>query len=165
MVRWGAIRESHLHSLSYLHACVKETLRLHLVAPLFLPRSATKSCQVMGFTIPRNAQVFVNVWAIGRDHTIWENPLVFKPERFLLDSSLDFKGNDFEFLPFGGGKRICARLLMAIRQIHLTLANLVYQFEWSLPDNTLPQQLNMNEKFGFLLEKEQPLVVIPKRRR
>ncbi|XP_052173770.1 probable (S)-N-methylcoclaurine 3'-hydroxylase isozyme 2 [Diospyros lotus] len=160
-----AIREPHLHNLSYLHACVKETLRLHPAAPLLLPRIAAQSCQVMGFTIPRNAQVFVNVWAIGRDHTIWENPLVFKPERFLLDSSLDFRGNDFEFLPFGGGRRICAGLLMAIRQIHLTLANLVYQFEWSLPDNALPQQLNMNEKFGVLLEKEQPLVVIPKRRR
>ncbi|XP_052179187.1 probable (S)-N-methylcoclaurine 3'-hydroxylase isozyme 2 [Diospyros lotus] len=161
------IRESHLHNLSYLQACVKETLRLHPPAPLLLPHRATQNCEVMGYTIPKGTQVHVNVWAIGRDPSIWEDPLVFKPERFLDNnhSSLDFKGNHFELLPFGGGRRICPGLPMGVRHVHLTLASLVYHFEWSLPHNKSPQELDMSEKFGISLEREQPLTLIPKRRR
>ncbi|XP_057950581.1 probable (S)-N-methylcoclaurine 3'-hydroxylase isozyme 2 [Malania oleifera] len=157
------IRESDLLHLHYLHACVKETLRLHPPAPLLLPRRATQKCQVMSYTIPKDTQIMVNVWAIGRDPKFWENPLCFKPERF-LDSELDFKGNDFEFLPFGGGRRICPGLSNAIRQVHLTLASLIHHFEWSLPHNLVPDQLDMSEKFGVTLLKEEPLVLVPKRR-
>ncbi|KAF8380318.1 hypothetical protein HHK36_027800 [Tetracentron sinense] len=126
-------------------------------------RRICATCQVMNYTIPKDSQVIVNVWAMGRDPAIWEDPLTFKPERF-LNSDLDFKGNDFEFVPFGGGRRICPGLPMAVRQIHLTLASLIHKFEWSLPHNMQPNQLDMNEKFGLTLQKEHPLLLIPKLR-
>ncbi|KAK2985108.1 hypothetical protein RJ640_022986 [Escallonia rubra] len=158
-----SINESHMSQLPYLHACVKETLRLHPPAPFLLPHRALDTCEVMNYTIPQNSQVIVNVWAIGRDPTIWEDPLSFKPERF-LDSKLDFRGQDFELLPFGAGRRMCPGLPLGIKQVHLILASLVHRFEWLLPNNEDPSRLDMNEKFGITLQKEQPLLLIPKQK-
>ena len=102
-------KESHVPQLLYLQPCVKETMQLHPPTPFLLPHRALSSCKVMNYTVPKDAQVIVNVLAISRDPTIWEDPLVFKPERF-LKSTLDYKGNDFEFLPFGAGWVICSGL-------------------------------------------------------
>ncbi|KAF8389549.1 hypothetical protein HHK36_024065 [Tetracentron sinense] len=160
----NVVTESNLPQLPYLHACVKETLRLHPPAPLLIPHRAAESCKVMNYTIPKDTQVFVNVWAIGRDPMIWEDPLTFKPERF-LSSDLDFKGNNFEFLPFGAGRRICPGLPMATKQVHLILASLIHFFDWYLPPDMDTNKLDMNEKFGVTLQKEQPLLLIPKVRK
>ncbi|KAA8521984.1 hypothetical protein F0562_012702 [Nyssa sinensis] len=159
-IKQESLKESHLPQLPYLQACVKETLRLHPPAPFLLPHRALDSCKVMNYTIPKNAQVVVNIWAIGRDPVIWEEPLKFKPERF-LNSTLDFKGNDFEFLPFGAGRRICPGLPMGAKQVSLALASLIHHFDWSLPHGNDPNELDMNEKFGVTLHKEQPLLLIP----
>ncbi|XP_059643413.1 probable (S)-N-methylcoclaurine 3'-hydroxylase isozyme 2 [Cornus florida] len=155
-----SLKESHLPQLPYLQACVKESMRLHPPGPLLLPRRAPDSCKVMNYTIPKNSQVVVNVWAIGRDPMVWEEPLKFKPERF-LNGTLDFKGNDFEFLPFSAGRRICPGLPMAAKQVPLILASLLRSFDWSLPHGNDPNELDMNEKFSITLQKEQPLVLIP----
>ncbi|XP_038687864.1 probable (S)-N-methylcoclaurine 3'-hydroxylase isozyme 2 [Tripterygium wilfordii] len=159
-VKENEVKESHLPQLTYLQACVKETLRLHPPAPLLLPHRAPETCEVMGYSIPENSQVIVNVWALGRDSMHWKDPLAFKPERF-LDSPLNFKGNDFEFLPFGGGRRICPGLPMAAKLVPLVLASLLHFFDWSLPNGANPRELDMNEKFGVTLQKEQPLLLIP----
>lgn len=158
-------QESNIMKLPYLQACVKETLRLHPPAPLLLPHRASETCQVMNYKIPKNAQVLVNVWAIGRDPLVWNEPLKFKPERFLEDCSIDFEGNDFEFLPFGAGRRICPGLSMAARHVPMVIASLVHCFDWSIPHGKDPQQLDMNERFGVTLQKEQPLLLIPKPRK
>jgi cytochrome P450 len=154
-------KESHLPQLPYLQACVKETLRLHPPAPFLLPHRALVSCEVTNYTIPKDAQVIVNVWAIGKDPMIWEDPLQFKPERF-LNSTLDYKGNDYDFLPFGAGRRICPGLPMAAKHVPLVLASLIHFFDWSLSDEIDPNELDMSEKFGVTLEMEQPLLLIPK---
>ncbi|KAH7864131.1 hypothetical protein Vadar_026110 [Vaccinium darrowii] len=157
-------KESHLPQLAYLQACIKEALRLHPPVPFLLPHRALVSCEVMNYTIPKDARVIVNVWAIGRDPTIWDDPLQFKPERF-LNSTLDYKGNDYEFLPFGAGRRICPGLSMAAKHVPLILASLIHFFEWSLPGENDPTGLDMNEKFAVTLQKEQPLLLIPKVRK
>ncbi|KAG5539704.1 hypothetical protein RHGRI_020046 [Rhododendron griersonianum] len=157
-------KESHLPQLPYLQACVREALRLHPPAPFLLPHRALASCEVMNYTIPVDAQVLVNVWALGRDPTFWENPLQFKPERF-LDSTLDYKGNDYGFLPFGAGRRICPGIPMAAKLVPLVLASLVHFFDWSLPGEIDPNGLHMSEKFAVTLQKEQPLLLIPKVRK
>lgn len=157
-------KESHLPQLPYLQACVKETLRLHPPAPILIPHRALESCTVMNYAIPKNAQVVVNVWAIGRDPTIWLEPLKFNPERF-LNSALDFKGSDYEFVPFGAGRRICPGLSMAAKQVPLVLASLIRFFDWSLPLGVSPNELDMTEKFALTLQREQPLLVIPKVKR
>jgi cytochrome P450 len=68
-----------------LQAVVKETLRLHLPGLLLLPHaSLDEACQVAGrYDIPPRTKIMVNIWAMGRDPSIWERPLEFYPERFL----------------------------------------------------------------------------------
>ncbi|KAF3672742.1 hypothetical protein T459_00373 [Capsicum annuum] len=158
------LKESQLLQMSYVQACVKETLRLHPPAPLLLPHRAIESCQVMSYTIPKDAQIMVNVWAITRDPLIWEEPEMFRPQRFLR-SDMDFKGNDFEFLPFGAGRRICPGLPMAAIKIPLVLASLVHFFDWELPHGKCPAELDMTEKIGVTLQKKEPLLLIPKARK
>ncbi|KAJ6308173.1 hypothetical protein OIU76_017865 [Salix suchowensis] len=153
-------KESHLPQLPYLQACIKETLRLHPPGPFLLPHRAIDSCQVMNYTIPKNTQVLVNYWAIGRDPKSWEEPVVFNPERF-LSSNLDFKGNDFEFIPFGSGRRICPGLPMAAKHVALIIAYLIIFFDWSLPCGKNPVDLDMSESYGLTLRKEQPLLLVP----
>ncbi|KAL2236913.1 (S)-N-methylcoclaurine 3'-hydroxylase isozyme 1-like [Sesamum indicum] len=158
----NSIRESHISQLPYLNACVKETLRLH--PPIaFLPHSAQSTCEVMSYTVPENSLVFVNLWAIGHDPTVWEDPFSFRPERF-LNSNLDYKGQDFELLPFGAGRRMCPGLPFANKKVHLILAVLVGCFDWSLPDNRDPSDLDMNEKYAVPLQKEKSLLLIPHRK-
>ncbi|KAJ9139919.1 hypothetical protein P3X46_030611 [Hevea brasiliensis] len=157
------IDESQVSQLPYLNACIKETLRLHPPVPFLIPRRAVENCEVMNYTIPKDSQILVNVWAIGRDSSAWEDPLLFKPERF-LGSSLDLKGRDFEFLPFGSGRRICPGLPMATRQLPLILSSLIHCFDWSLENGVDPAELNMTEKFGITLQKEHPLLIVPKRK-
>ncbi|XP_050251311.1 probable (S)-N-methylcoclaurine 3'-hydroxylase isozyme 2 [Quercus robur] len=158
------VKESHLAHLPYLQACVNETLRLHPPGPLLLPHRALQTCQVMGYTVPKDSQVLVNMWAIGRDSMIWNDSLSFKPERF-LDSSLDSKGNDFEYIPFSAGRRICPGQSLATMQVPFILASLVHSFDWFLPGNMNSTELDMNEQFTITLRKKQPLQLIPKGRK
>uniref|UniRef100_A0A2N9HWG5 Uncharacterized protein n=1 Tax=Fagus sylvatica TaxID=28930 RepID=A0A2N9HWG5_FAGSY len=158
------VNESHLPHLPYLEACVKETLRLYPPGPLLLPRRALQTCQVMGYTVPKDSQISVNMWAIGRDPTIWDDPLSFKPERF-LDSCLDFKGNNFDYTPFGAGRKMCPGQPLAIKQVPLILASLVHSFDWSLPGSVNSTELDMNDHFVVTLRKKQPLKLIPRGRK
>ncbi|PHT53139.1 hypothetical protein CQW23_07601 [Capsicum baccatum] len=132
------IIESKINELPYLAACVKETLRIHPPSPLLIPRRAPKTCKIMNYTIPKNS----------------------RPERF-LDSNVDFRRQNFEFIPFGAGRRICPGLPFARQEVHLILASLIYYFECSLPNDEDPMQLDMEEKFGVTLQKEKPLLVVP----
>uniref|UniRef100_A0A2N9HWA1 Cytochrome P450 n=1 Tax=Fagus sylvatica TaxID=28930 RepID=A0A2N9HWA1_FAGSY len=158
------VNESHLPHLPYLEACAKETLRLYPPGPLMLPRRALQTCQVMGYTIPKDSQISVNMWAIGRDPTVWNDPLSFKPERF-LDSCLDFKGNNFDYTPFGAGRKICPGQPLAMKQVPLILGSLVHSFDWFLPSSVNPTELDMNDHYAVTLKKKQPLKLIPKGRK
>ncbi|XP_075642297.1 geraniol 8-hydroxylase-like [Castanea sativa] len=151
------VEESHIHKLPYLHAVMKETLRLHPALPLLVPHCPSETCTVGGYTIPKGSRIFVNVWAIQRDPSIWENPLNFDPERF-LNSKWDYSGNDFNYFPFGSGRRICAGTAMAERMVIYSLATLLHSFDWNLPQG---ENLDITEKFGIVLKKKIPLVAVP----
>ncbi|MBA0668557.1 hypothetical protein Goklo_001453, partial [Gossypium klotzschianum] len=101
----GNVDETGIHQLKYLKCVIKETLRLHPVFPLLLPRECSQNCEVNGFEIPSKTRVIINAWAIGRDPNHWVEPEKFEPERF-INSSVDFVGTNFEFIPFGAGRRI-----------------------------------------------------------
>ncbi|XP_076893147.1 corytuberine synthase-like [Bidens hawaiensis] len=159
----SSVMKSNLSELPYFNACIKETLRLHPVVPLLIPRRALEACEVMSYTIPQNTQVWVNVWAINHDPKIWEDPHTFKPERF-LSSNIDFTGHDYEFLPFGGGRRMCPGLPSVVKSLHTLLASLILDYDWSLPNDEDPATLDMAEKFGVTLQKKKPLELIFKRR-
>ncbi|XP_049369477.1 (S)-N-methylcoclaurine 3'-hydroxylase isozyme 1-like [Solanum verrucosum] len=159
----GIIKESDLPSLPYLDACFKETLRLHPPGPLLLPHRAVQTCEVMGYRIPRNTQVLVNMWAIARDSKIWDDPSSFKPERF-INSKFNNKGQKFEYLPFGSGRRICAGEPLASRFIPLAVASLIHKFDWILPNEMDPAKINMDEVLDVTMFKKDSLFVIPKLR-
>ncbi|KAH7853615.1 hypothetical protein Vadar_004753 [Vaccinium darrowii] len=158
------IEQSSLPNLPYLDACVKETMRLHPPVPLLFPHRAMESCNVMGYDIPKDTNVTVNVWAIGRDPSIWDDPLSYKPERF-LGSGLDYKGNDHKYLPFGSGRRMCPGQPMGARVVPLVVATLVHLFDWSMPGNIDLANLEMEEKNSMTLVKEKHLCLVPKIRK
>ncbi|KAJ9564023.1 hypothetical protein OSB04_009183 [Centaurea solstitialis] len=154
------IKESDIGKLPYLRAVTKETFRLHPPAPLLLPRKAFCDVEIGGFVVPKDAQILCNVWAIGRDPTVWSNPHEFMPERF-LDVDIDYNGLDFELIPFGSGRRICPGLPLAHRMVHLMLASLIRKFDWELEGKMRPEDMDMTERFGITLHKNVPLVAIP----
>ncbi|KAK9048009.1 hypothetical protein SSX86_033030 [Deinandra increscens subsp. villosa] len=157
------ITNFQLSKLTYLQAFIKENFRLHPPVPLLLPHMAAETCEVMNYSIPKNAKIFVNVWAMGRDAKLWDNPLSFNPERF-IDSKLDFKGQDFELLPFGSGRRICPGLPSGIKSVELILASLTREFDWGLPNGEDPSKLDMDDKFGIALKRKTPLKLIFKKK-
>ena len=144
--------ESDLPKLPYLQAICKESLRKHPSTPLNLPRVSTQACEVNGYYIPENTRLSVNIWAIGRDPDVWENPEEFRPERFLSgrNAKIDPRGNDFELIPFGAGRRICAGARMGIVLVEYMLGTLVHSFDWKMPDGV---EINMDEAFGLALQK------------
>ncbi|KAH7387815.1 hypothetical protein KP509_16G042500 [Ceratopteris richardii] len=144
--------ESDVENLPYLRAVVKEAMRVHPVAPLLLPHAAREQCQVYGYGVPSGTLVYINVWAIGRDPTVWGNPLEFYPERF-LQSNINFRGQHFELLPFGSGRRVCPGLALGISNVYLMLANLLHVFDWV----TLGE-MDLKEKFSSICKLADPLV-------
>nr|ABA40923.1 flavonoid 3',5'-hydroxylase [Camellia sinensis] len=151
------LQESDLPKLPYLQAICKETFRMHPSTPLNLPRVAAQTCRVNGYYIPKNTRLSVNIWAIGRDPDVWERPLEFIPDRFLSgkNAKTDPRGNDFELIPFGAGRRICAGTRMGIVLVEYILGSLVHSFDWKLADDGV--ELNMDESFGLALQKAAPL--------
>ncbi|XP_047309332.1 flavonoid 3',5'-hydroxylase 1-like [Impatiens glandulifera] len=151
------LEETDLPKLPYLQAICKEAFRKHPSTPLNLPRISTQACEVNGYYIPKNTRLSVNIWAIGRDPSVWENPMEFKPERFLEGkmAKVDPRGNDFELIPFGAGRRICAGVRMGIVMVEYLLGTMIHSFDWNLPDDVV--ELNMDEIFGLALQKAIPL--------
>ncbi|GMY15529.1 flavonoid 3'-monooxygenase [Fagus crenata] len=161
------VSELDLAQLTYLQAVVKETFRLHPSTPLSLPRMASESCEIDGYHIPKGSTLLVNVWAIARDPNEWANPLEFRPERFLPGGEkahADIRGNDFEVIPFGAGRRICAGMSLGLRMVQILTATLVHAFNWDLPDGLMLEKLNMDEAYGLTLQRAVPLMVHPKPR-
>nr|AYM55669.1 cytochrome p450 [Croton stellatopilosus] len=161
------VTELDLAQLTYFQAVVKETFRLHPSTPLSLPRLAAESCEINGYHIPKGSTLLVNVWAIARDPDVWSDPLEFKPERFLPGgekANVDVRGNDFELIPFGAGRRICAGMSLGLRMVQLLIATLVHGFDWELADGLMPEKLNMDESFGLTLQRAVPLMVHPRPR-
>ncbi|KAK9134848.1 hypothetical protein Syun_014178 [Stephania yunnanensis] len=157
------VEESNIINLDYLEMVMKETFRLHPVAPLLIPHESMKDCTVNGFHIPRKSRVIVNTWAIGRDPNVWPDADKFLPERFRA-SKIDFRGRDFQLLPFGSGRRGCPGMQLGITVVKLVVAQLMHCFNWELPDGMLPEELNMDERFGLTSPRAKHLCVIPKYR-
>ncbi|KAH0724496.1 hypothetical protein KY285_000322 [Solanum tuberosum] len=151
--------ENNVEELKYLKLIVKETLRLHPPLPLMLPRECREEVDIDGYTIPSETKLIVNVWAIGRDPKYWDDAESFKPERF-EQSSVDFVGNNFEFLPFGSGRRICPRISFGLANVYLPLANLLYHFDWKLPPGIKSSDLDMTESDGASCPRKSNLHLI-----
>nr|CAB3458030.1 unnamed protein product [Digitaria exilis] len=151
--------ETDLTSLSYLQALVKESLRLHPPTPLMLPHKASSSVKIAGYDIPKGANVIANVWAVARDPKVWDDPLEFRPERFVQES-IDVKGADFRVLPFGAGRRVCPGAQLRINLVASMIGHLLHHFSWRLPDGAGAEDVEMMETPGLVAFMATPLEAI-----
>lgn len=157
------VSESDLPHMHYLKAVIKETFRLHPPAPVLVPRESMNSVTIDGYDIPARTRIFVNAWAIGRDPESWRNPNAFMPERF-LNSSIDFKGQDFELIPFGAGRRGCPAITFGTASVEIALAQLLHSFDWELPTGVTTEDMDMTEVFGITMHRIEELVAVAKPR-
>nr|BAN19895.1 cytochrome P450 [Echinochloa phyllopogon] len=158
------IAESDLNRMEYLKAVFKEVLRLHAPAPLLVPHESTTPAVVQGYEIPAKTALFINVWAIGRDPAAWDAPEEFRPERFVVGGKppVDFRGTDYQLIPFGAGRRICPGINFALPVLELALVSLLRHFDWELPDGMRPVDLDMGEAPGLTTPRRVPLVLVPR---
>ncbi|XP_071712996.1 labd-13Z-ene-9,15,16-triol synthase, chloroplastic-like [Rutidosis leptorrhynchoides] len=158
------VEESHLVKLQHLDATIKETLRLHSVSPLLIPRVPSQDCKVGGYTIPKGSIVFLNAWSIHRDPRYWDNPLEFNPNRFLVHegtNKCDYIGNNLKFIPFGSGRRVCPGIPLADKMQMFILASILHSFDWNLPEG---EEHDLSEKFAISMKKSKRLLAIPSQR-
>ena len=156
------VDETQLHQLEYLQCVIKETLRLHPPIPLLLPRKNNETCEINGYKIPANTKIVVNAWALGRDPKYWSEAEYFKPERFAESSNLyNFCGTNFEYIPFGSGRRLCPGIPFGMLNVELPLASLLYHFDWKLPDGLKREELDISEDFVVSVKKKLDLCLIP----
>ncbi|KAJ0680328.1 putative cytochrome P450 [Helianthus annuus] len=151
------VDEDDLPKLAYLKAVIKETLRLYPPAPLLVPRETRKDAIVHGYQVNQNTLVYVNAWAIGRDPKFWDSPEAFLPERFLVGNDIDFKGKDFELIPFGSGRRICPGMSIGVVIVELLLANILYLFDWRLLDGVRKEDVDFEVMPGITMHKRNEL--------
>ncbi|WMV52305.1 hypothetical protein MTR67_045690 [Solanum verrucosum] len=154
--------EDVIEELKYLKQVVKETLRLHPPLPLLIPRECREETIINAYTIPLKTRVIVNVYAMGRDPNYWEDVESFIPERF-EQSSVDFMGNNFEYLPFGSGRRMCPGMSFGLINVYLPLANLLYHFDWRLPGGLKPEDVDMTEFSGITAARKSVFYLIATR--
>ncbi|KAM7514175.1 hypothetical protein LguiA_003758 [Lonicera macranthoides] len=152
------VNESDINNLVYIQAIVKETLRLYPAGPLGGLREFTEDCTVGGYHVPKGTRLMLNMWKLQRDPQVWSDPSKFKPERFLTThKDVDVKGQHFELIPFGAGRRICPGMAFGIQILHLVLATLLHSFEISTPSNA---PVDMTESAGLTNLKATPLDVL-----
>lgn len=157
------VTEASLAGLNYMRLVIKEALRLHLPAPLLLPRECRNDgCQILGYDVPKGTMVLVNAWAISRDPAHWDAPEEFVPERFEhVGEAIDFKGADMEYTPFGAGRRICPGMAFGLANVELALAGLLYHFDWEMPSGAEARELDMTEEMGVAVRMRHDLLLVP----
>uniref|UniRef100_A0A2N9I0Z8 Cytochrome P450 n=1 Tax=Fagus sylvatica TaxID=28930 RepID=A0A2N9I0Z8_FAGSY len=151
------VKESDMKNLVYLQAILKETMRLYPAAPLSVPHESIEDCTLASYHVPVGTRLVVNLPKLHRDPHVWSNPSEFKPERFLTShKDVDVRGQQFEFIPFGSGRRVCPGISFAVQVMQLTLATLLHAFEISTPSD---EPVDMTEKGGQTNLKATPLEV------
>jgi cytochrome P450 len=156
------VEESDIKNLVYIQAIIKETLRLYPAGPLSVPHESMESCNLGGYEIPKGTRLLVNLWKIHRDPETWSDPLKFEPGRFLTThKDVDIRGQHFELIPFGSGRRMCPGVSFALQVTEFTLASLIHSFNISPPSD---DPIDMTESFGLTIEKTTPLHVLLKPR-
>nr|GMD49013.1 premnaspirodiene oxygenase-like [Ipomoea batatas] len=152
------LEENVVEQLQYLDLVIKETLRLHPPGALVI-RECREETVVRGYTIAPKTKVLVNSWALGRDPEYWEEPESFIPERF-KDSSIDIKGNQFKYLPFGAGRRICPGISFGMANVQFPLAHMLNHFDWTVPHGMTAETLKITEIPGLALGVKNDIFLI-----
>lgn len=158
------VEEADLPHLPFLLAVVKEAMRMHPAVSLLVPHASLVPTVVLGYHFPADTLMFVNAFAIHRDPSVYQNPDQFDPDRFLARPEVNhLSGIDsYELIPFGAGRRMCPGLNIANTLVLLMLANLLYAFDWSLPDGQTG--IDMTEYEGLTTSLKTPLRLLAKPR-
>lgn len=152
------VEESDITNLVYLQAIVKETLRLYPAAALGGMREFAEDCTIGKYHIRKGTRLVTNLWKLHRDPDVFHEPLKFMPERFLTtNKDLDPKGQNFEMIPFGSGRRICPGVSFGMQMLHLVLASVLHAFDFSNPND---EPVDMTETSGLINHKGTPLPLL-----
>ncbi|XP_066334583.1 cytochrome P450 99A2-like [Miscanthus floridulus] len=138
---------------------IMETLRLHPILPLLVPHLCRKTCDIGGYEVSKGSMVGINAWATARNPKYWDNPEEFRPTRF-ENTTCDYKGSEFHYLPFGSGRRMCPVLSFGVAVLELIVARLLYYFDWSLPGKMLPEELDMDITVGATAKRRNQLHLV-----
>ncbi|XP_059317230.1 cytochrome P450 83B1-like [Lycium ferocissimum] len=157
----GMVNEDDIQNLPYFKAVIKETFRLYPPIPLLLARETMQKSILQGYEIQPKTIIYVSPWAIARDPKIWDNPEEFIPERF-LNSAIDFKGQDFELIPFGAGRRSCPAIVLGAATVEIVLSNLLYAFDWELPCGIKIEDIDTDVLPGLTMHKKNALCLVPR---
>ncbi|XLT48831.1 phenylacetaldehyde oxime monooxygenase CYP71AN24-like [Arachis hypogaea] len=156
------IEENDINQMKYMKCVIKEALRLHPPGPLLIPRETVNSVEIKGYHIPKKVTVYINLYAIHRDPKLWDNAEEFIPERFEGNQQVDYKVKDFQLIPFGIGRRGCPGISFGVASVEYMMANLLYWFDWKVPNNNNNGALiDMSEMSGLNVTKKQPLYLKP----
>ncbi|XP_021767855.1 cytochrome P450 89A2-like [Chenopodium quinoa] len=163
--RRSNILEEDLDHMPFLKATILEVLRRHPPAHMVIPHRAGSDVEISGYMIPKDAAINVLVADIGRDPNVWEGPMEFNPDRFLVKSdsgqdekisvSFDVAGRkEIKMMPFGVGRRMCPGNVLARMNLEYMVANLVWHFEWKAMDGEV---VDLDEKEVFAIMMKNPL--------
>ncbi|TXG58870.1 hypothetical protein EZV62_016699 [Acer yangbiense] len=167
------VEEDKLQKLPYLKAVILEGLRRHPPGYLVLPHAVTEDVELGGYTIPKNATINFTLAEMAWDPKVWEDPMAFKPERFLnggdgtdhddhgdkkIREVFDITGSrEIKMMPFGVGRRICPAVGLAMLHLEYFVANLVWSFEWKAVEGN---EVDLSEKQEFTVVMKNPLQAI-----
>ena len=151
----NTVEEEYLHKMLYLKAVVLEGLRRHPPSHFGLTHAVTEEVNLEGYVMPKDGSVNFELAEIGRDPKVWEDPMSFKPERFLVNSNdgdsklveLDLTGRkEIKMMPFGAGRRMCPGYSLAMLHLEYFVANLVWKFEWKPIHGDHDHDIDLSEK-------------------
>ena len=134
----GPIQYEHLTQLPFTQAVIDETMRLFPPAPL-LNREPQETVEVLGRTLEPGEAVILNNYVMQRTERLWDDPLLFDPDRFLRDPSL--KGKGAPYMPFGAGPRICVGAAFATMEAVMVLGTLARDYDVIISDSVYPRPL------------------------
>ncbi|KAE9622006.1 hypothetical protein Lal_00033113 [Lupinus albus] len=155
------INEEDLEKLPYLKAVILEALRRHPPGHFVLPHAVSEDVVLNGYLVPKEGTINFMVAEIGWDPQVWEDPMAFKPERFMNEDCskvevFDITGTkEIKMMPFGAGRRICPGYNLALLHLEYFVANLVWNFHWKVPKGG---DVDFSEKQEFTIVMKNPLM-------
>lgn len=134
----GPVQYDQLDGLVFTRAVIDETMRLFPPAPI-LNREPRAEVEVLGRILKPGEAVLLNNYVMHRTERLWDNPLLFDPDRFMRDPSL--RGKGAPFMPFGAGPRICVGAAFAVMEAMMVLATLARDYDIIIADDVYPRPL------------------------
>ncbi|WP_250631614.1 cytochrome P450 [Rhodoflexus caldus] len=129
----------HLGELKFVNQVIQETLRLYPPAWV-IGRKSLHGDTIAGYHVPANRTVVVSPYATHRHPDLWENPDQFNPDRFASEEVKKMtQPGKFQYIPFGGGARMCIGYNFALLEMQLVLAMILPHYSLELPQGTKVQ--------------------------